>query len=175
MKNRWLTVTTGAAVIGMLTAALILTGVDLSSAQAGKPERAWRLTATYRAGTIELDRIDTLNMIIPLTIKEMIIREGELTTGFFWEMYDDSARLVLRSRMHDPTRTLMEYEDPDNPGQIRSQEVVHDTITFTVIVPAPESARTIRIGRVPIGRDTTGEKTPQKEYLGEFSLPGLKR
>jgi hypothetical protein len=175
MRRLRTTVRAGVAGILSLVVAFQFACAQPSLAKRSEPERAWRLTVNYKSGTITLLRIDTLRTILPLTIKEAILEKGDVGDGFFFEMLDDSSKLVLRSRMFDPTKTMAEYEDPKNPGQIRSSEVVHDTITFTMVVPAPASARKIRIGRVPTSRDTTGGKALRKEYLGEFPLPKISR
>jgi hypothetical protein len=135
-----------------------------------KPEKALRLTIKYQKGEMNLLKVEPLQMIIPLTVKEQVFK-GEADRGeYFFEVSDDKKNVVLRSNMENPTVTLMEYEDPEHPGKIRSKLVKHKEMTFSIIIPAPDNARFIRFSRVAPGQESIAPKMRKYEDLGTFDL-----
>ncbi len=153
----------------LLVSIFSLTG-NLSAEEKPKPENAYRLTIKYDNGKLDSLKVDTLYMVIPLTVKEKIMKNEEHPEGYFFEMLNEKGNLLLRSNMNDPTITLLEYEDPENPGRIIGKLVKHDKITFSIIVPAPAGARSIRFSRVIPGQDSIPVEKRRHEVLGTFSL-----
>ena len=137
-----------------------LTG-NLLASQQPEPEKAYRLAIKYQNGEMELLNVESLQMVIPLTVKEQIMKEEDQPTGYFFEILDDEKNVVLRSNMHDPTVTLLEYEDPEHPGRLKSELVKHDEITFSIITPAPAQARFVHFARI---------EKKEREDLGIFDL-----
>lgn len=143
---------------------------NLSAEEQQKPEKAYRVTLKYHNGKMDSLIVESLYMVIPLTLKEQIMKDGEHPEGYFFEMFDEKGNLVLRSNMQDPTVTLLEYEDPENPGRIKGELVKHDKITFSIIVPAPTEARSIHFARVIPSQDSIPVEKRRHEILGTSGL-----
>lgn len=142
--------------------------------QQHKPEKALRLTLHYIDDTIQLSRIETVDMIIPLTVKEQFLKENESPDSYYFEILDNQDKIILRSRMRDPSMTLLEYEDPKEPGKIIGEQVKHEDITSSILVPAYPKADAIRFGRVFPGQENTSPDQRKYKILGSYNLHNVK-
>lgn len=135
-----------------------------------KPEKILRLTIKYENGKMDLLKVDSLLMVVPVRVTEQAVK-GELSPDeFFFEIQDKRKNTILRSNMENPTESLMEYEDPENPGGIKSQIVKHEGITFSILVPALENSQFVRFARVPKEQRSVNFKMQKHEELGTFDL-----
>ena len=148
---------------------LVPAGFQLA-AQKTSLEPAVRLTLRYANNKIELQKVEPLRMVLPLTVKEQVLGTEESPRGYFLSYLDERQSMVTRIRMDDPTVSLMEYEDPENPGQIKSQTVQHKEVVFSLLLPAPAQARFIRFARVAAGQETVPLNLQKHEDLGTFDL-----
>jgi hypothetical protein len=135
-----------------------------------KPEPAFRLTIKYQNGVFQLLKVKELQMVIPVTIKEQILEEKKNPSGYFFELLNSEKKSVLRSNMHDPTTTLLEYEDPERPGYLRSQLIEHEEIVFSIIIPAVPETHFIRFTRPARGYKTFAFEKQKREEIGFFDL-----
>ncbi|NIM16111.1 MAG: hypothetical protein GTO45_29260 [Candidatus Aminicenantes bacterium] len=149
----------------------LLVGTELISGQMNsKPEPAFRLTIKYQNGAFHLLKVKKLQMVIPVTIKEQILEEKKNPTGYFFELLNSEKKSVLRSNMPDPTTTLLEYEDPERPGHLKSKLIEHKEIVFSIIISAAPEARFIRFTRPAPGYKTLPFEKQKREELGFFDL-----
>jgi len=146
---------------------LLLVGGLIMAAQ--KPEKAYRLSIRYFEGKFTLLKCEELNKVLSPALKARILKESEKPRDFYFEIMDSQGKALLRSAMHDPTVSLMEYPDPSDPTKIRSSLVQHEDVTFTVLVPAPPSGKSIRFLRLRAAQPGV-TAAPGPEDLGTFEL-----
>ena len=74
----------------------------------------------------------------------------------------------------DPSVQRQEYEDPQQPGALRSKRVQVDDIEFVVRAPLTVGARYIRVYRKEKGTQaaTPGASAPAQKLLARIELPG---
>lgn len=160
---------TNLIILIFLVIVLPLTGYFTLDGQQ-KSEKTYRITVSYSNGIYDSINVDIINMIIPVTVKEKILTEGEFPTGYFFEMLDEKGGIVLSSNMDDPTISLLEYEDPEKPGNIKSQIVKHESGVFSFITSAPERARVIKFAHVIPGQEKISIESRRQELIGTFNL-----
>lgn len=134
------------------------------------PEKVYRLSIRYYEGKFTMLKCEELNKVLSPVLKERILtKEDEKAQDFYFEILDGKEKILLRSTMNDPTVSLMEYPDPDDPTKIRSSLVKHDDVTFSMLVPAPPDGKKIRFLHLP--SEQAGVKTAAgPEELGTFDL-----
>lgn len=141
-----------------------------------KPEKALRLTIKYQKGQMTLLKVEPLQMVIPLTVKKRIVKaDSHPAAEYFFEISDNKKNTVLRSNMENPTQTLLEYEDPENPGKIKSKLVSHEEMTFSIIISAPDNARFISFSRAAPGQKSIAPEMRKHEQLGTFDLQKMQK
>ncbi len=142
----------------------------LSGQMNAGPEKAYRLTIQYRNGAFKVLEVKELQMVIPVVVKEQILEGNKNPTGYCFEVLDSDKNAVLRSDMPDPTVTLLEYEDPENPGHLKHQYIEHEEIVFSLIVPATTNSRFVHFTRPATGYKTATPDQQRREELGVFEL-----
>ena len=75
--------------------------------------------------------------------------------------------------MADPTVRRIEYEDPDNPGSLKSKEVRVTEAEFTVRVPFVKAAKQLNLHRLEKPARRADAQTPRQagKLLGVVALP----
>lgn len=141
---------------------------SLYAGKVTKMEKVYRLTIMYKSGRMEFQKSELLEMILPLTIKEKIFTKDGYSENYFLQMFDKGKNIVLRMKMDDPTVTLLEYEDPEEPGRIRSKLVKHDEILFSILIPAPAKAQFIRFSRIVPGQEMLPVAERKHEHMSEM-------
>lgn len=163
-RSRW--------ALGLGLAAYVLAMVICTplSGSIAKPEKVYRLTIHYQNGKMTLLEKRELNKILPLNIKERILKTGQQLVGFVFDILDAQGQVSLTSSMDDPTISHMEYPDPENPRKIIGSFIKHNDVIFSIQVPAPPAAKTIRFRRFQA--PAAGVKAAQvvPEELGSFNL-----
>jgi hypothetical protein len=135
-----------------------------------KPNEAFRITIFYNNGIYDSIKVEKLNMIIPLTAKNKFLKTDQFPTGNYFEMFNNEGKIIFRSEMDDPTISLLEYEDPENPGKIKHQIVKHDSGVFSFITKAPANAKKIKFSRILPGQEEIPKGKRRSELLGSFNL-----
>ncbi len=136
-----------------------------------KPENALRLTIKYQNDQMTLVKVEPLQMIIPVTIKERVLKENaQSAEEYYFELHDNNENLLLRSSMNNPTISLMEYEDPENPGMIKSSIVKHNVMTFSIIISAIDEVRFVKFLRVVPGQKMLTHEKKKYKNLGTFDV-----
>ena len=161
----------GAVIALMLGLAAELPAQPGPAGQRPKLEPALRLRGEFRDGRVVSLTAERLTVVLPLPIKEQVLAEGEAPRGYFVELRDELSNVALRAVLDAPTLVVMEYEDPEQPGRIISKEIHVEEATFSVIVPAPPEARSIRFLRVRPGAEAAPLIERAHEDLGSFELP----
>ncbi len=134
-------------------------------------ENALRLTIRYENEQMTLIKVEKLRMIIPITVKERILKKGDYSTEkYYFELHDNKMNLLFRSSMEDPTLTVMEYEDPESSGKIISSVLNHENITFSIIISEIDQVRFIKFTRVVSGQKIVKHEMKKYEDLGTFDL-----
>jgi hypothetical protein len=67
----------------------------------------------------------------------------------------------------DPSLQRLEYEDPDQPGTLRSKSVKVDDVEFVVRAPLTAGVRQVVVSR----KEKTGQQLNQKRLLARIPLP----
>lgn len=138
------------------------------------PQPALRLTFTYSDGRLELVGVQELEMVLPLTVRERVLRSDQRATGYALELRGADARRLLVEEFDDPLRLVSETADPDEPGRIERHETYQESATFSVLVPAPPGARTVVVSRPAPGQEGVAPEQRRREALGAFELPPTK-
>lgn len=135
-----------------------------------KLDNLMRLTLQFKEGKMTLLKVEPLEKIAPMSVKERILKEKDHPENYFFEIHDDIGNILARSGMKDPTMILMEYEDPEKPGRIVSKMVERKDVVFSILVPAPKNYHTIRFARIAPGQESIAVKKRRHEDLGTFKL-----
>ena len=67
----------------------------------------------------------------------------------------------------DPSLQRLEYEDPDQPGSLRSKLVKVDDVEFVVRAPLKPGVRQVAVFR----KEKTGQQANEKRLLARMALP----
>ncbi len=134
-------------------------------------EPAVRLTGVLRDGKVVSLTSEPLTVVLPLSVKERVLEEGEGATGYLLELLDGESAVALRTRLEELSVVVMEYEDPEVPGRIVNKELYPKEVPFSIIVPAPLEARTIRFLRIQPRDAAVPAADAISEDLGSFPLP----
>jgi hypothetical protein len=160
-------VASGATMMLAALSVLLLFSGALAAPQ--KPEKAYRMTVRYFQGKFTLVKSEEINKVLSPILKARRLKDGETPTGFYFEIMDSQGRILTRSAMPDPTTSLMEYPDPDDPTKIRSALVAHDDVTFALLVPATPGGEKVHfLRRRPAQPGVVA--VPGPEDLGTFEL-----
>src|SRR5262245_29349761 len=110
---------------GWLLAALLTTfpsgrawSQTYRSAGGPQPEPALRLTFEYRDGRLALLEARELTMVLPLVVKERVLRAGQSPSGYALELRDNAGKELLVEALDDPLTLVSETQDPNAPGRI---------------------------------------------------------
>ena len=167
-----------ALTMGLLAAAALTAlprGGSIAAQERPAPESALRLSGVLRDGRIESLTAIPLEVVLPLTVREKVLSKGERPgAGVFLELNDGEGVPVFRVLMDDPTLVVMEYEDPNEPGRIVSKEIRTETASFSIIVPAPPKASSVRFLRVRPGQEAVPAAKRRTDILGTFPLRELR-
>lgn len=88
-----------------------------------------------------------------------------------YEALSLSGDVVWKGSLSDPLVRRLEYEDPDNPGQLKAKIIKADTARFVVRIPADAVIDRITFYRVE-RRSEAGEKSAAvRRLLGSVSCP----
>jgi len=167
MKQKWLKKVYWLPLLFLLIG-LLLPLVNLHASKIKKTEKVFRITVKYENDRMKLQKVEPLEMILPRTIKEKVLTKDESPRGYFLQMFDEEKNPVLRLAMEDPTVTLMEYEDPEGSGRIRSKLVKHDEILFSILTPAPVKAQFILFSREIPGQEKIPVAQRKHEQISEM-------
>jgi len=141
-----------------------------------KPENALRLTIKYKNEQMTLIKVESLKMIIPITVKERILKKNSSSAEeYYFELHDKNNNLLLRSSMENPTLTTMEYEDPENPGKIVSSILKHEEMTFSIIISATDQTKFVKFTRIIPQQKVLMHEMRKYENLGVFDLIKIKK
>ena len=136
-----------------------------------QPEPALRLTFEYRDGRLALLETRKLKMVLPLPIKERLLKQGQSPSGYALELYDSNERvLLLREFDEDPLILVSETQDPKDPNRILRQETRQRSATFSVLVPAPPMAVSVKVTRPAPGQEALSFDKRSRETMGTFEL-----
>lgn len=167
MRKKWTKIIFWIPIMILLLSASLLLD-RLYAGKVTKIEKVYRLTILYKSGRMEFQKLEPLEMILPLTIKEKIFTKDGYSENYFLQMFDKEKNIVLRMKMDDPTVTLLEYEDPEEPGRIRSKLVKHDEILFSILIPAPAKAQFIQFSRIVPGQEMVPAVERSHEHMSEM-------
>jgi hypothetical protein len=156
-------------ILGVCCAAVCLSGF---SQQAGPtPEPVLRLTLEFNQGNWRLIGVEELEMVIPLTVREGYLDEGEFPAGLAFELLNADKVAVHRSDLDDPTVIVAEYLDPDGSGRFVKKTVKLEATTVSILVPAISEARFLRLSRPAEGQRLVAPATQIRDEIGVFALP----
>ncbi len=169
MTRRDLTALAG-ALAGLIVSVLCLPSAAAASERPAL-EPALRLTGIFRDGKVVSLTSQPLMRVLPLSVKERVIEENEAAPGFQLEMLDGRNVVQLRTRLEELNLVVMEYEDPEVPGRIVNKELYPREVPFSILVPAPPEARTVRFLRVQPSDQAAPAAAAARQDLGSFPLP----
>ena len=105
----------------------------------------------------------------PGVLKKPHHQKGELTL----DLISADGAALWTTVMEDPRIQRFEYEDPDNPGQLKTKVVQLPETEFMVRVPYKKAAKRLVIFRhEPVSGDAPGKAAKvARRDLGNFDLP----
>ena len=149
--------------VALFASALMLAG----SAQAADQ-------ATTRIAFLQL-HIDSSGVRLEgATVVEGAIKQprGEShRAGIFYEVVLKDRTVLTSDVVADPLIRRFEYEDPDQPGRLRSKIVELDEAVFTIRIPYQDAVAQVVISRVSQSPDASRKQVPRR--LGVISLDSL--
>lgn len=88
-----------------------------------------------------------------------------------FEMIDRDGSILQAGEIKDPAVERLEYEDPNEPGRVRTLEQRHENAEFTLRVPFRSAARTVRFFLKEPSPPGKISAQAQRTSLGEINLP----
>ena len=76
----------------------------------------------------------------------------------YFEAADKDGKVVYQGSFDDPLVKRLEYEDPDNPGKLKSITVFLDKAELTVRVPGDMNIENVSFYRLSTGSDIAAKK-----------------
>lgn len=120
---------------------------------------------------------DTLTLIRsevrPGIVKEQ--RSHEFRDGLKYAFRSANGALLLEGTLSDPSVRRYEYEDPENPGRIKSKDITFHNVEFTIRVPYQSKMYALEVYRVRATLQSGSSVKLQKTYLATFVLPPMTR
>jgi hypothetical protein len=150
---------------------MLLTTAMAQAQQSNRLDRAYRISGTFENGRVVALEATPLQVRLPLTVTERLIREASPADGYFLEMLNGDEESLLRLRIDDPSFVLMEYEDPKEPGRIVSKEIHPDKVEFSLLIPAPPGSRTLKFMKVAPDQRALSADLRLSDDIGTFILP----
>lgn len=77
-----------------------------------------------------------------------IPRGAPVGSGIFYDVVSSKGEILLRDGLTDPSFKRFEYEDPAQPGQLVSRNVLLDDIEFTLRIPYVSGISRVEFYRV---------------------------
>src|SRR5262245_34470664 len=159
--------------VRLLALIYLCVGVSELCAQPKEADQIIFLHLRMKDGTLTLVRSAT----VPGVLKSR--RSADKKAPLQLEVETAKGASLWSETMSDPTVRRYEYEDPDNPGLIKSKVVQLNEVEFTVRVPFKKEARRLSFYRVSqpaakgnrlIAPDVKSSK-PAKELIARIDLP----
>jgi hypothetical protein len=121
------------------------------------------------------DQIVTLvdSTVRPGRLKEVSVPEKRGT--IYLELTSTNGTALWSDVMADPAIRRFEYEDPDQPGNIKAKEVITTVNEFTVRVPFHKGAQQLKLFLLdkPANRLEAAVSRPARKALGTVGVPAL--
>ena len=87
-----------------------------------------------------------------------------------YEAVSKSGNIVLANGLDDPRFETLEYEDPDNPGQLKQIDVTRDTANFVIRVNSTKELSHVNFFRYDVQSKNDGTIERTKVDLGRVDL-----
>lgn len=87
-----------------------------------------------------------------------IPRGDRVYRAVYFEAADKSGKVVYQGSIDDPLVKRLEYEDPDNPGKLKSKTVILDNAELTVRIPGNMNIESVSFYRLGAGSDIASKK-----------------
>jgi hypothetical protein len=161
------------AQVRLLALVCFCVGVSELCAQPKDVDQILFLHLRMKDGTLTLVRSATVAGVLKSR------RSADKKAPFQLEVETAEGASLWGEKMTDPSVRRYEYEDPDNPGVIKSKVVQLNEVEFTVRVPFKKEARRLSFYRVSqpaekgktlIAPDAKSSK-PAKELIARIDLP----
>jgi len=114
---------------------------------------------------------DTLSLvkstIVSGTVKQP--RVMSRAAGIYYEVESESDSVIASGIVDDPLIRHLEYEDPDNPGTLKSKVVQLTETDFVLRLRYSEDIESVSFYRMEAGANKAGERVSQ-EFLGKVSV-----
>jgi hypothetical protein len=159
--------------VRLLALVCFCVGVSELCAQPKELDQILFLHLRMKGGTLTLVKSAT----VPGVLKSR--RSADKKAPLQLEVETAEGASLWSDTMNDPSVRRYEYEDPDNPGVIKSKVVRLNEVEFTVRVPLKKEARRLSFYRVSppaekgktlIAPDAKSSK-PAKELIARIDLP----
>jgi hypothetical protein len=95
-------------------------------------------------------------------------RAAQQYATWTYDLVSPTGEVLWSGTMRDPSFKRYEYEDPNEPGKIRSKQVLLDDVEFTVRVPHIDSAQRVQFYR-SIATSAVAER-PVRQSIGTIIL-----
>lgn len=117
---------------------------------------------------------DTVTLIswqsVPGKLKRL--RHQRETSGLLYEATAAGGEVLWQGSLPNPLIQRFEYEDPDNPGVLKSKLITRDSATVVIRLPADLAAQRISFWKLRAAASTDGTKTSVRRIdLGTISWP----
>ena len=133
-----------------------------------RSSRTLRLTFAYEGSTVRLVSRTSVEMITPAATPTRI-REGQ--SGFWYELRDQTGRILYQLALHNPIRFEAEAFPEDQRQPIRHVPIPHPRGTFDLLVPDLAEGDTVVLFSSPLDPDKS--MAPARE-LASFRLKEAK-
>ena len=117
-----------------------------------------------------------------ITLIDSKVSQGKLktprtetyTNDIYFEVISKSENVLQGGGVDDPRIEIMEYEDPDNPGQLKHIEVVRDTANFVIRIQANQNLNHISFFRYDELTKRDGSIERSRVDLGRIDLSQIR-
>jgi hypothetical protein len=115
--------------------------------------KALRFTFTYTASSLQLQKIDSVQMVVPPSAP---ISGDSAPGAFTCDLRDGGDATIFRRSMSDPIRTDVEVFSDNPKRSLSRQPVASPTGMFVVVVPDHADAKDVVLSRTPLPHAARG-------------------
>jgi hypothetical protein len=117
---------------------------------------------------IDRDSISLIeSIVVPGAFKQP--RAGSISRDMYYEVESKDGTVVTSGTVDDPLVRRVEYEDPDNPGTLKSKVIELSEADFVLRLNYSDDIEFVSFYKLTTNRNDSSEK-PSQEFLGRVPI-----